>query len=306
MRDAGVDIEGHTLSHRSLNARRGKTEEQYLAWLKSEIIGSKEILEKNLGIQIKAFAYPYGVHNQTVRDVVKQAGFEAAFTVYGQRIAYGADPMVIGRYGIESTKPKVFEEAVNFTGAVEGGNAGVMPASATMVTQPMDGETVTDALPEIKANLATLGNVDPKSVTMRISGLGLVPATYDPATKLISYKVTQKLYDPPGHGDRECHGQRKEDGGSLVLQHRFQRCSQRGSQKGVTTHSLLFVSSSRRELARADRRHNWLKDALRRPSEVFVGGLFTALAHPEQPRRNHLIQPIHMYGERTIWLGLDN
>ena len=53
---------------------------------------------------------------------------------------------------------------------------------------------MTDALPEIKANLATLGNVDPKSVTMRISGLGLVPATYDPATKLISYKVTQKLY----------------------------------------------------------------------------------------------------------------
>ena len=195
MRDAGVDIESHTLSHPSLNARRGKTEEQYLAWLKSEIIGSKEILEKNLGIQIKAFAYPYGVHNQTVRDVVKQAGFEAAFTVYGQRIAYGADPMVIGRYGIESTKPKVFEEAVNFTGAVEGGNAGVMPASATMVTQPMDGETVTDALPEIKANLATLGNVDPKSVTMRISGLGLVPAVYDPATKLILYKVTQKLYD---------------------------------------------------------------------------------------------------------------
>ena len=195
MRDAGVDIEGHTLSHPSLNARSGKTEEQYLAWLKSEIIGSKEILEKNLGIQIKAFAYPYGVHNETVRDVVKQAGYEAAFTVYGQRIAYGADPMMIGRYAIESTKPKVFEEAVNFKGAIEGGNAGVMPAAATMVTQPMDGETVSDSLPEIKANLATLGNVDPKSVTMRISGLGLVPATYDPATKLISYKVTQKLYD---------------------------------------------------------------------------------------------------------------
>jgi hypothetical protein len=59
----------------------------------------------------------------------------------------------------------------------------------------MDGETVTDALPEIKANLATLGNVDPKSVTMRISGLGLVPAVYDPATKLVSSKVTLKLYD---------------------------------------------------------------------------------------------------------------
>ena len=139
--------------------------------------------------------------------------------------------MMIGRYAIESTKPKVFEEAVNFKRAVEGGNAGVMPAAATMITQPMDGETVSDSLPEIKANLATFGNVDPKSVTMRISGLGLVPATYDPATKLISYKVTQKLHGLRGHSDRERDSQRKEDRGSLVLQHRFQRSSQVGRQE---------------------------------------------------------------------------
>ena len=194
MRDAGVDIEGHTVSHSSLNARKGKTDEQYLAWLKSEIVGSKELLEKNLGIQVKAFAYPYGLHNKTVRDVVKQAGYEAAFTVWGRRIARGADPMMMGRYAIESTKPEVFEEAVNFKGAVEGDDASVMPAAATMVTQPMDGETVSDLFPEIKANLATLGNVDPNSVTMRISGLGLVPAAYDPATKLVSYKLTQKIH----------------------------------------------------------------------------------------------------------------
>ena len=56
---------------------------------KSEIVGSKELLEKNLGIQVKAFAYPYGLHNQTVRDVLKQAGYEAAFTVWGRRIATG-------------------------------------------------------------------------------------------------------------------------------------------------------------------------------------------------------------------------
>jgi peptidoglycan/xylan/chitin deacetylase (PgdA/CDA1 family) len=193
MRDAGVDIESHTVSHSSLNARKGKTDEQYLAWLKGEIAGSNEILERNLGIQVKAFAYPYGLHNQSVRDVVKQTGYEAAFTVWGRRIAHGADSMTIGRYGIEATKPKVFEEALNFTGAIEGGDAGVLPAAATMITQPKDGETVNEPA-EIKANLATFGNVDPKSVTMRISGLGLVPATYDPETKLVSYKMTQKTY----------------------------------------------------------------------------------------------------------------
>ena len=195
MRDAGVDIQSHTVSHSSLNAKKGKNDEEYRAWLKTEIAGSKEILEKNLGIQVKAFAYPYGLHNEVVRETAKQAGYEAAFTVYGQRIGHGAEAMLIGRYAIESSKPKVFEQAASFSGSVEGGQGqGVMPAAVTMVTQPMEGETVSDPSPEIKANLAALGNVDPKSVTMRISGVGLVPASYDPETKLVSYKVTQKLY----------------------------------------------------------------------------------------------------------------
>jgi peptidoglycan/xylan/chitin deacetylase (PgdA/CDA1 family) len=195
MRDAGVDIQSHTVTHSSLNARKGKTDDQYREWLKNEIAGSKELLERQLGIPVKALAYPYGLHNEAVREAVKQAGYEAAFTVYGQRIGHGAEATLIGRYAIESNKPKVFEQAANFTGSVEGGDgAGAMPAAVTMVTQPSDGETVSDPSPEIKANLASLGNVDPKSVTMRISGVGLVPATYDPETKLVSYKLTQKLY----------------------------------------------------------------------------------------------------------------
>jgi peptidoglycan/xylan/chitin deacetylase (PgdA/CDA1 family) len=194
MRDAGVDIQSHTVSHSSLNAKKGKSDEQYQAWLKNELAGSKEILEQNLGIQVKAIAYPYGLHNEAVREAVKQAGYEVAFTVYGQRIGHSADPTMIGRYAIESTKPKVFDTAASFTGSVDGGGGGVMPAAVTMVTQPMEGETVSDPSPEIKANIAAFGNVDPKSVTMRISGVGLVPATYDPQTKLVSYKVSQKLY----------------------------------------------------------------------------------------------------------------
>ncbi len=196
MRDAGVDIQSHTVSHSALNAKKGKTEEQYREWLTNELAGSKKILEDKLGIQVKALAYPYGLHNETVRAVAKEAGYEAAFTVYGQRIAHGSDPTMVGRYAIESTKPKVFEQAIAFHGPVSGSvdGATAMPAAATMVTQPMEGETVSDPSPEIKANLATLGKIDPKSVTMRLSGLGLVPATYDDASKTLSYKISQKLY----------------------------------------------------------------------------------------------------------------
>ena len=78
--------------------------------------------------------------------------------------------MIIGRYAIESTKPKVFEEAVNFKGAIEGGGAEIMPAAATMVTQPRDGETVSDSFPEIKANLATLVMWIPRASPCALAG----------------------------------------------------------------------------------------------------------------------------------------
>jgi peptidoglycan/xylan/chitin deacetylase (PgdA/CDA1 family) len=196
MRDAGVDIGSHTVSHSALNAKKGRTDDQYREWLKHELAGSKEKLEAELGIQVKTLAYPYGLHNDLVRQVAMESGYEAAFTVYGQRLLHDADAPMLGRYAIESTKPDVFEKAAAFSGPVSNAAAGAtaMPAAATMVTQPMEGEVVTASEPEIKANLATLGNVDPKSVSMRISGLGVVPATYDPETKLLTYTLKQRVY----------------------------------------------------------------------------------------------------------------
>ena len=49
----------------SLDTRNGKTGEQYLTWLKSEIADSKEMLEKNLGIQISSGCPQILVHKLT-------------------------------------------------------------------------------------------------------------------------------------------------------------------------------------------------------------------------------------------------
>jgi hypothetical protein len=38
-----------------------------------------------------------------------------------------------------------------------------------------------------------MGEVEPDSVEMRVSGFGLVPARYDAKTKLVSYEFTQNL-----------------------------------------------------------------------------------------------------------------
>ena len=202
MRDAGVDIESHTISHSDLKAKNGKWQKlqpSYEAWLTHELVDSKKMLEQNLGISVKALAYPYGNHNEEVRRIAMEAGYEAAFTVYGQRLSHGSAPDQLGRYAIESMHPKVFEDAVRMVGGGGGGGSGpyiAAAASSSMVTEPANNAVVTDPLPTIKANLATLGEVDPASVEMRVSGFGPVPAKYDAATKTVEYKVVQKLREP--------------------------------------------------------------------------------------------------------------
>lgn len=202
MRDAGVDIQAHSATHQDLRKAYDKVQkkrlnpEEYEQWLGSEVIGSKQLLESKLGIQVNCFAVPFGYINDPVREFIKKAGYEAVFTVYGQRLTYGAPNDSLGRYLMEGNKPKVFSEAANFTGSTSGGAVPVAEMSTSgLSAQPADGETVKTALPLIKANLSTMGPIDPGTVQMRVSGLGLVPASYDDKTQMVSYQVTQKLRD---------------------------------------------------------------------------------------------------------------
>ena len=201
MRDGGVDIQSHSVSHSNLKDKAGKwqaLQPNYEAWLRHEMVGSKLKLERNLGISVKAFAYPYGNHNAEVRRIALESGYEAAFTVYGQRLAHRSAPDQLGRYAIESLHPKIFEDALKMSGGgVGGGESGgayvVAPAASSMITQPLDNEVITNGLPVIKANLATLGEVDAGSVEMRVSGLGPVGVKYDSGTKTAEYVVTKEL-----------------------------------------------------------------------------------------------------------------
>ncbi|HEX3817331.1 MAG TPA: hypothetical protein VHW03_03480, partial [Chthoniobacterales bacterium] len=98
------------------------------------------------------------------------------------------------RYMIESNKPKVFLDAINFGGSSgASGEAIEEVPTASLRAQPADGAVVSERTPKISANLGGLAQVDPASVKMRVSGLGLVPAKYDRVTKIVSYRPTQPL-----------------------------------------------------------------------------------------------------------------
>jgi peptidoglycan/xylan/chitin deacetylase (PgdA/CDA1 family) len=216
MRDDGVDIECHTYSHSRLDdpghgvdlttKLRVEKDIQTLGregWLHKEVVDSKKMLEQQLGIKVNAFAYPYGngSNNPHIRQVVKDAGYDVAFNVYGRRNGYSYPPFdQIGRYAIGGPDaPKIFADAMKMIGGGDiGGGVSAEPAyaelaSASMVTEPMEGATVSNTEPTIKANLATMGAIDPNSVKMRISGIGAVPAKFDPKTKIVSYTVPTPL-----------------------------------------------------------------------------------------------------------------
>jgi peptidoglycan/xylan/chitin deacetylase (PgdA/CDA1 family) len=210
MRDNGVDIEAHTATHQDLReghnimlastggkrTRTKLTGPQYEQWVRNEVVGSKELLEQRLGIKVNCFAVPFGTYNEHVKELARNSGYEAMFTVYGQPITFTSPLDSIGRYAIEANKPKVFADAMKMIATSTGGATSVAEVGAKdLATQPADGETVRSALPLIKANLGGVGQIEPGSVQMRVSGLGVVPANYDQKSGTVSYQVTQKLRD---------------------------------------------------------------------------------------------------------------
>ena len=210
MRDEGVDIQAHSATHQDLREghavtvavpgakriRKKLTGTEYQEWLHNEVVGCKELLERKLAIKVNCYAVPFGKYNDHVKQLAHDTGYEALFTVYGQPLTLNSPADALGRYAIEADKPKVFAEAVKLIAASGGGATPVADiAPLNLATQPADGDTIRTALPLIKATLSGLGEVDPDTVQMRVSGLGLVTTSYDPKTDSVSYQVTEPLAD---------------------------------------------------------------------------------------------------------------
>ncbi len=195
MKEGGVDIASHTVSHSNLAKPRSKDLKgmEYDEWLTKELSGSRKTIEEKLGIEITTLAYPYGVNNEAVRAAAEAAGYEASFTVVGQKALHGTEPHSIGRYIVQSDKDFTFSNSLKFGGGSSSVQTTAGPAAASMITVPMHGSVTSDEQPTLKANLATLGDLDPESVSMRVSSLGLVDPEYDPDTQLLKYKMPIRL-----------------------------------------------------------------------------------------------------------------
>ena len=87
-----LDLGAHTISHPYLDQLERELQQQ-------EIVESKRTLDQLAGTPVRYFAYPGGEYNQDSLEVVKAAGFQAAFAVISKSL--GTDQQYeIGRIGV--------------------------------------------------------------------------------------------------------------------------------------------------------------------------------------------------------------
>lgn len=203
---SGGTLSSHSVSHQNLSKRGGRSDAEYDAWLREELAGSMRFLEEtygDTGAVEKTFAYPFGIYNDRVLGIAKEAGYEACFTVNGKKTGWEEKDLEIGRYVVHGTTLANFDPALDFGGgAVTTGGRKLLAGQKTgdgttqgplVSVKPDANSVVGNRLPLVEVDLSKLQGVDAESIVLRISGFGRVEPAFDAATGRLSYQIPQRL-----------------------------------------------------------------------------------------------------------------
>ncbi|MCX7712068.1 MAG: polysaccharide deacetylase family protein [Chthoniobacterales bacterium] len=190
MQQAGVTIGSHSVSHDFLTKPKRTKPDNYDLWLENEFTQIRNELREHLGTETLVFAYPYGVHNAAVRQMGLATGYTALFTVSGKHITRETPSDELGRFIVQSDKPETFLSALKFGPTT----ISIANSNSNFNVTPSNGSTISDLFPLIQADIASIPDVDPKSIEMRISGIGSVPLQFDSTARKISYQLRQRLH----------------------------------------------------------------------------------------------------------------
>jgi len=205
---AGASIGSHSVSHPyplTVKTSRKKGPDVYDAFLRKEMGESKRFLESKFPRnKVTTFAYPGGFFTEEMLPLADEFGYTHLFTVLPGKIKRSMPDKTLPRYMILGNYDKIFEFGTIFreAGAAPAGTVGVdgsisLPVQKTAYpVRPEPGSIINSRLPEISADLSTLTDFDPASLSMKIAGFGEVPATLDATTKKFSWTINRRLRQP--------------------------------------------------------------------------------------------------------------
>lgn len=96
LRDNGFTIGCHSATH--TNFHKASDRELF-----KEIVDAKHTIERELGEEIKYFAYPGGRFNDDIIKLVEEAGFRAGFSILGGNVNDSANRFALSRSIIDKT-----------------------------------------------------------------------------------------------------------------------------------------------------------------------------------------------------------
>ena len=109
MNKNGINIESHTVNHRSMTDLSDDE-------LRMELVESKKKAEAELGHEVGYIAYPTGTYNLHIAQMVKEAGYKAAFTIKYGNVDKASNIYALERVPIFHTEEtnKDFVERIRF------------------------------------------------------------------------------------------------------------------------------------------------------------------------------------------------
>ncbi len=90
MQRDGIEFEAHTVTHPLLIHEDDER-------IRHELVASRQAVEGRLGKKVRAFAYPNGTWDERVRNLVRESGYECAFTTDRGWYSVGQDRFIIPR-----------------------------------------------------------------------------------------------------------------------------------------------------------------------------------------------------------------
>ncbi|MES2922251.1 MAG: polysaccharide deacetylase family protein [Verrucomicrobiota bacterium] len=203
LKSGAMSIGSHSVSHpypMTVKSYRKKGPKIFDAYLRKEMGESKRFIESKFPVNVTTYAYPGGFHTEEMHKLGQEFGYNYSFTVLPGKIKRGLPNETLPRYIILGNYDKIFEIATSFRegqNATEPGGATAGPVQTTPYpVSPEAGAIVNSRLPEISADLSKVENLDPATLTMKVSGFGEVPATFTPETKKLSWQVNRRLRQP--------------------------------------------------------------------------------------------------------------
>lgn len=106
---SGMDVGAHTHTHPNLALMDASS-------ARREMETSRDLLRDRLGVDVTAFAYPYGRprrhHSDATRQIASATGFETAVAIWFRRVAPGMDRYCIPRFAIQQDDLKMLEAKI--------------------------------------------------------------------------------------------------------------------------------------------------------------------------------------------------